>query len=244
MTNNKVYFVSAGPGDPELITVKGMNLLKKADVVLYTGSLVPESVLGWVKDDCIVRSSQGMKYDEIFSFIKDNVNKGIFVRLHTGDVSIYSTLAKQIHFLRSIGVDYEVVPGVTSALGAAASMGIEYTIPGVSQTLILSRVEGQTPNPEPLINILNCKKSSLVFYLSVTLIHKLVTVAINEAGYDKNTPCSIIEKATWDEERIITGTLGNIEEKLSNTEIKGLALVLVGDYLNQEETEESHLYNK
>jgi precorrin-4/cobalt-precorrin-4 C11-methyltransferase len=235
-----IYFIGAGPGDPELITVKAMNILKKADAVLYTGSLVPREVLSWCKEDALIVDSQGMKYPEIFEFLRTHKDK-VLARVHTGDPSIYSTTAKQIEYLKEQGIEYSVIPGITAAFGAAASLGIEYTIPGVSQTIILSRVEGKTPNPEKLENILACKNSSLAFYLSILLIKKLKKIAL-EMGYSPDTPCWVVEKATWAEEKIYKGTISDIGEQVSH--IKGVALILFGEFLNQKETEESHLYVK
>lgn len=235
-----IYFIGAGPGDPELITVKGMNILKKADAVLYTGSLVPKEVLSWCREDALIVDSQGMKYPEIFEFLSTHKEK-IVARVHTGDPSIYSTIAKQIEYLKEQGIEYSVIPGITAAFGAAASLGIEYTIPGVSQTIILSRVEGKTPNPEKLENILACKNSSMAFYLSILLLKKLKKTAL-EMGYSPDTPCWVVEKATWSEEKIYKGTVSDIGEQVSH--IKGVALILFGEFLNQKETEESHLYVK
>jgi precorrin-4/cobalt-precorrin-4 C11-methyltransferase len=235
-----IYFIGAGPGDPELITVKGMNILKKADAVLYTGSLVPREVLSWCRDDALIVDSQGMKYPEIFEFLNTHKDK-IVARVHTGDPSIYSTIAKQIEYLKEQDIEYSVIPGITAAFGAAASLGVEYTIPGVSQTIILSRVEGKTPNPEKLENILACKNSSLAFYLSILLIKKLKKTALN-MGYSPDTPCWVVEKATWPGEKIYKGTISDIEEQVKH--IKGVALILFGEYLNQKETQESHLYVK
>ncbi len=233
-----IHFVGAGCGDPELITVKGMRLLKEAEAVLYTGSLVPKEVLGWCSEKCLIEDSQGMKYPEIFEFLKTHSNKKC-VRLHTGDPTLYSTIAKQIEFLKSQNIEYDVVPGITAAFGASATLGVEYTIPGVSQTMILSRVEGKTPNPESLENILTCKNSSLVFYLSISLLRKLKKSAL-KLGYRSDTPCWVVEKASWSNEKIYRGTLEDIEDKVSH--IKGIALILFGEFLNQKEKEESHLY--
>jgi len=235
-----IYFIGAGPGDPELVTVKAMNILKKADAVLFTGSLVPREVLTWCKQDAIIEDSQGMKYPEIFEFLTKYKDK-IVARVHTGDPSIYSTIAKQIEFLKEQNIEYSVIPGITAAFGAAASLGIEYTIPGISQTIILTRVEGKTPNPEKLENILACKNSSLAFYLSILLLKKLKKQAL-EMGYNPETPCWVVEKATWEDEKIYKGTISDIETQVSH--IKGVALILFGDYLHQKETEESHLYVK
>jgi len=235
-----IYFIGAGCGDAELITVKGMRILQKADVVLYTGSLVPKEVLSWCRDDAIIEDSQGMKYPEIFAFLEKYKDK-IVARVHTGDPSIYSTIAKQIEFLHTQNIEYKVIPGVSAAFGASASLGIEYTIPGVSQTLVLTRVEGKTPNPESLKNILALKNSSLVFYLSILLLKKLKKEAL-EMGYNEDTPCWVVEKATWEDEKIYKGTITDIHEKVSH--IRGIALILFGDFLHQKESEESHLYVK
>jgi len=153
-----IYFIGAGPGDADLVTIKAQKVLQKADAVLYTGSLVPKEVLTWCKEDALIVDSQGMKYPEIFAFLQKHKEK-VVARVHTGDPSLYSTIAKQIAYLNEEGINYEVIPGITAAFGAAASLGIEYTIPGVSQTIILTRVEGKTPNPESLENILACKNS-------------------------------------------------------------------------------------
>ena len=235
-----VYFIGAGSGDPDLITVKGKNILEIADIVLYTGSLVPKEILKWCREDAIIKNSANMKYNEIFHILEENRDK-IVARLHTGDPTLYSTLAKQIKFLKSKNIDYEIISGVSAVFGAGASLGIEYTITGVSQTLILTRVEGKTPNPESLDNILNCKNSSLVFYLSIRLIDKLTKRAL-ELGYPKNTPCFVVEKATWEDEKIYKGTIETIADMVKD--VKGIALILLGEFLNQEEKIPSHLYNR
>ena len=233
-----IRFVSAGPGDPELITVKGMKALQEAEVVLYTGSLIPKEVLSWCTDDCLIENSADMSYEDIFTFIEKYHTKR-FVRLHTGDASLFSTVAKQIEFLESKGIEYEVVPGVTAAFAAAASVGVEYTIPGVSQTLIISRVEGRTPNPEKLEQLLSNKHSSFAFYLSIGLIKKLRETAY-ELGYAKETPCWVVERASWGDEQVYKATIDTIEDEVAH--IKGVALILFGEFLNQKATVESHLY--
>lgn len=235
-----IFFLGAGPGDPELMTVKGRRILEEADAVLYTGSLVPKEVLSWVNPDACIESSEKMEYDEIFAFLSKYADKNC-VRLHTGDPSLFSTIARQIAYCRTQNLAYQVIPGISAAFGAAASLGIEYTIPGVTQTLILSRVEGQTPTPEPLENILKCQNSAKVFYLSIKLIDKLKESALR-LGYAPQTPCWVIEKATWPEEKIYKGTIDSIQTQVGH--IKGIALILLGEFLDQEETEESVLYSK
>jgi precorrin-4/cobalt-precorrin-4 C11-methyltransferase len=235
-----VKFVGAGPGDPELITVKGMKALQEAEVVLYTGSLVPKELLTWCSENTLIENSADMSYEDIFLFIKAHSHKK-FVRLHTGDSSLFSTTAKQVEFLRKNNIAFEVIPGVTAAFGAAASVGVEYTIPGVSQTLIISRVEGRTPNPERLQQLLSNKNSSFAFYLSIRLIEKLKSTAYR-LGYSKETPCWVVERATWSDEKIYKGTIDTIEKKVAH--IKGVALIMFGEYLSQQSTVESHLYAK
>ncbi|AFL69403.1 cobalt-precorrin-4/precorrin-4 C(11)-methyltransferase [Sulfurospirillum barnesii] len=235
-----IYFIGAGPGNPELLTLKAHRILQHADAVLYTGSLVPKEVLGWCKKEALIKDSQSMKYPEIFAFLEEHHEKTV-VRLHTGDPALYSTIAKQIAYLKERNIPYEVIPGVSAAFGAAASLGIEYTLPGVSQTLILTRIEGKTPNPEALETLLACRHSSLVFYLSITLLATLKQTAL-QMGYAPETPCWVIEKATWKEEAVYKGCLSDIEEKVRH--IEGIALILLGDFLHQEEREASHLYVK
>ena len=235
-----IRFVSAGPGDPELITVKGMKALQNADVVLYTGSLVPKELLNWCKSECIIENSADMEYEEIFTFMQKYHDKN-FVRLHTGDVSLYSTLARQIAFLEEEQIEYEIIPGVTAAFAAAASLGIEFTVPGVSQTLILTRIEGKTPNPEKLSTLLSNKHSSFAFYLSIRLLDKLKSTAL-KLGYLKDTPCWVVERASWADEKVYKGTISNIEKQVEH--IKGVALILFGEFLHQEPKMESHLYAK
>lgn len=237
----KVIFIGAGPGDPELITVKAKKVLENASIILYTGSLVPPEILSWAPESCEIYSSQDMSYEEIFKFYDKYITENNIIRLHTGDPSIYSTIAKQIEYLTKNNIDYEVIPGITAAFGAAANLGIEYTIPGVSQTLIISKVEGKTPTPEKLENLLKCKNSSHVFYLSAQLVNELVETAL-KLGYSEETQCWIIEKATWPEQKIIKGTLKNILLLAEQNNIKKTALILMGEYLNQQETVESHLY--
>lgn len=242
MSEPKVYFVGAGPGDPELITVKGRRLLESAAAVLYTGSLVPPQMLGWVPDDAVVASSEDMSYDEIFAFLERYAPSGRCVRLHTGDPGLYSTIAPQIEFLRSRSIAFEVVPGVTSAFSAAASLGIEYTIPGVSQSVVLTRFPGKTPNPESMAHIFALKHSSLVFYLSALLAEPLVKTAL-AAGWPTSTPVAVVEKSSWPEQRMIHGELGGLVGMLKWAGIRGTALILLGEFLNQRSSEASYLYS-
>jgi len=235
-----IYFVGAGSGDPKLLTIKAKKLLEKAEVVLYTGSLIPKEILSWINKESLIINSQNLKYKEIFELFLKYKNKK-FVRLHTGDPSIYSTIAKQIEFLKINNIKFKIVPGVTAAFAAAADLGIEYTIPGISQTLIISRIEGNTPQPQNLKSILSLKHSSFVFYLSINLISKLVKCALS-LEYDKKTPVFVVYKASWPDEKIYKGNLSNIEKKVSH--LKGIAVILFGEFLNQKEKYPSCLYNR
>jgi precorrin-4/cobalt-precorrin-4 C11-methyltransferase len=181
-----------------------------------------------------------MSYEDIFAFIKEHHTKN-FVRLHTGESSLFSTTAKQVEFLEKEKIAYSIVPGVTAAFAAAASVGVEYTIPGVSQTLIISRIEGKTPNPESLEQLLSNKHSSFAFYLSIRLVKKLRECAY-ALGYAKETPCWVVERASWPDEKIYKGTIEDIEPKVAH--IKGVALIMFGAFLEQKATVESHLYAK
>lgn len=237
-----IYFVGAGPGDADLITVKGQKILQKADAVLYTGSLIPHELLKWVPRAAKVQSSENMNYNDIVSFLARH-SQSICVRLHTGDPSLYSTIAKQIDFLQKKNIDFEVVPGVTAAFAAAAAMKIEYTLPSVSQGVLLTRLDGNTPNPENLENILSLKHTSLVFYLSAKLSSQLVATA-RKLQISLDTAAAVCYKVSWRQEKIFKTTLKEIPNIFMQEKIKGTALILLGDFLRQEDISESHLYSK
>lgn len=237
----KVYFVGAGSGDPELITVKGKKLLEQANAVLYTGSLIPQELLTWTNKNAVVQSSENMNYNDIIDFL-EQYSKQLCVRLHTGDPSLYSTLAFQVAELKSRNIDYQVIPGVTAAFAAAASMKIEFTIPLLSQNLLLTRLDGKTKNPEPLENILLLKNTSLVFYLSATLSHKLVATA-KKVGYSLATPAAIVYKASWQDEKIFYTKLEQLPNIFKRQKILGTALILLGDFLHKQEHAFSFLYS-
>lgn len=242
---NKVYFIGAGPGDPELITLKGRRLLDSADVVIYTGSLVNPEIL---KDlNAEVHDSAKMNLDEIIETIKNSVNKGeMVVRLHTGDTAFYSAISEQIERLRGLNIEYEVIPGVSSALAGAAILGQELTIPEISQTVIFTRLEGRTPVPETeKLSELAKHKTTMVIFLSVGMIEKVRDELM--LGYAEDTPVVIIEKATWPEQKVVKGELKNIVELVKNANIKKTALIYVGESLRASKKsldKESKLYNK
>ena len=247
MTNkeNKVYFVGAGPGDPELITLKGRRLLDEADIVIYAGSLVNPALLDGIKAE--IYDSAGMTLDEITDIFHSSVKKGqTVVRLHTGDTSFYSAISEQIERLRELNIRYEVVPGVSSAMAGAALLGQELTIPEISQTVIFTRIEGKTPVPETeKLSELAKHKTSMVIFLSVGMIVKVRDELLQ--GYPENTPVAVVEKATWPDEKVIRGTLGNIAKMVNEAGIKKTALIYVGDALRASEEclgKESKLYHK
>ncbi|MDI6735171.1 MAG: precorrin-4 C(11)-methyltransferase [bacterium] len=240
----KVYFIGAGPGDPELITIKGRRLLDKADVVIYAGSLVNPQLLSGLKAE--IFDSSRMNLDEIINIIKGSVDKGkTVVRLHTGDTSIYSAISEQIERLRELKIEYEIIPGVSSWMAGAAILGQELTIPEINQTVILTRIEGRTPVPEKEgLGELAKHRATMVIFLSVGMIERVREELLK--GYPEDTPVVIIEKATWTEQKVVRGVLGDIAELVKNAGIKKTALIYVGEALRASEGslgKESRLYH-
>lgn len=240
-----VYFVGAGAGDPELITVKGRKLLDRADIVIYAGSLVNPALLDGIKAE--IYDSAGMTLDEIVAVIKEGADAGkTVVRLHTGDPAFYGAISEQIERLRELDMPYEVVPGVSSAMAGAAALGQELTIPEVSQTVIFTRIEGRTPVPEKeAIAELAKHRATMVIFLSVGMIGKLREELLKE--YPEDTPVAVVEKASWPDERIIRGTLKDIADKVNEAGIKKTALIYIGEALKASEgamNKESRLYHK
>ncbi len=244
-SSNRVYFIGAGPGEPELITLKGRRLLDEADVVIYAGSLVNPELLTGVKAE--IHDSSGMTLEEIINLIKDSVEKGkLIVRLHTGDTSFYSAISEQIERLRELNIEYEVVPGVSSAMAGAAVLGQELTIPEISQTVIFTRIEGKTPVPETeRLSELAKHKTSMVIFLSVGMIDKVRAELLK--GYSEDTPVVIIEKASWPDQKVVKGTLKNIAEIVKEAGIQKTALIYIGKALRASDKslkKESKLYHR
>lgn len=226
-----VHFIGAGPGDPELLTIKGKRLIDSADVIIYAGSLVNKKVLDDRKESAVVYNSAYMTFPEVIQVMKEAEAKGLSVaRVHTGDPSIYGAIREQMDALDRLGISYEVIPGVSSFLAAAASMKKEYTLPGVSQTVILSRLEGRTPVPEKE-KILSLAKhhATMIIFLSVGKIEVLVQLL--SESYERDTPAAVVYKASWPEEVIVYGTLETIADKVKAAGITKTALVVVGDFL-------------
>ena len=242
MSSVQVYFVGAGPGDPDLITVKGRKMLEEADIVVYAGSLVNPAVLAVTPAGCEIHNSASMTLDEVIAVMKAGVEQGKkVVRLHTGDPSIYGAIQEQIDLLNKLEIRWQVVPGVSSFLAAAAALGQEYTLPGVSQTVIITRMEGRTPVPEKeQIRSLAAHQTTMCIFLSVHMFGELVQELL-DSGYAADTPIAVVEKASWPEQRIFRGTLTTIADQLVAAGVSRTAMVIVGDVLARE-YEQSRLY--
>ena len=229
---SKVHFIGAGPGDAELITVKGARLLREADVVVYAGSLVDLELVKTYAADAQVFDSAGMTLEETTRVLAEAVIAGKkAVRLHTGDPSVYGAIQEQMAELDLLGIDYGVVPGVTSAFAAAATLKQELTLPEVSQTVIITRLAGKTPVPEreKLAEIAKIG-ATLVIYLSVSMIDRVVAELL-EGAYTAETPVAVVAKASWPDEQVVDGTLADIAGKVQGAGIGKQALILVGDVL-------------
>ena len=244
----KVHFVGAGPGDAELITVKGARLLGEADVVVFAGSLVDRELVRLYAPNARVFDSAGMNLEETTSALAQAALDGEkAVRLHTGDPSIYGAIQEQMEELDRLGIGYDVVPGVTSAFAAAATLKQELTLPEVSQTVIITRLAGRTPVPdrERLSEIARIG-ATLVIYLSVSMIEKVVDELLMGA-YTPETPVAVVARATWPDEEVVEGNLSDIASKVKEAGIGKQALILVGDVLrarNEGMRAKSLLYDK
>ncbi|MDR0335308.1 MAG: precorrin-4 C(11)-methyltransferase [Methanomassiliicoccaceae archaeon] len=239
-----VVFIGAGPGDPELLTIKGKRVIDDADVIIYAGSLVNPAVLNSAKPSAEIHNSAYMNLDEVIDVMKKAVAEGKKVaRVHTGDPSIYGAIREQIDRLDELGIDSEVIPGVSSFLGVAAVLKKEYTLPSKSQTVIITRMAGRTPVP-PKEDLFELAKhnSTMVIFLSISFIGELADT-LKKAGYRNNTPVAVVYKATWPDQRIVTGTLDDIAKKVKESKIEKTALTVVGDFLG-DEYELSKLYDK
>jgi precorrin-4/cobalt-precorrin-4 C11-methyltransferase len=241
---DNVYFVGCGPGDPELLTIKAKKIIQKADVIVFSGSLIPSEILKL--------SKKGEKYDasglvreEIFNLLYTNAKAGkLVVRLHDGDPSIYGAIKEQIDNLKNLSIESVVIPGVTAFLASAAELGIQLSLPGVTQTIIVTRAESRTKVPKrERISELAKHQATLIFYLSVHLLSHIVKEA-TIGGYTKNTPAAIIYRASWSDQKIITGTLEDIVIKVRKEKITRTAIVIIGEVINPKTYEYSKLYDK
>lgn len=238
-----VTFVGAGPGAVDLITVRGKALLEKADIVIYAGSLVNAELLSFTKETCEIYNSAKMTLEHVISVMEKGVKEGKqIVRLHTGDPSIYGAIREQMDLLIEKGIEYTVVPGVSSFCGAAAALKAEYTLPNVSQTVILTRMEGRTPVPEKEeISRLAAHKASMALFLSAGMLKELSERLI-AGGYEEETPAAIVYKATWSDQKIVRTSVGKLYCAAKESNINKTALILVGNFLGNE-YERSKLYH-
>ncbi len=239
-----INFVGAGPGAVDLITVRGMELIKNADVIIYAGSLVNPALLEYAGEGTEIHDSAKMTLEEVLDVMIPAYEAGKeVVRLHTGDASIYGAIREQMDELDKRGIPYATCPGVSAAFGAAASLNLEYTLPGISQTLILTRMEGRTAVPElEKIELLASHKASMAIYLSAGMLDELSKRLI-AGGYEEDTPAALIYKATWPEEKKIVCTLGTLASEGEKAGIKKTAIVLVGDAIKTSNYERSKLYD-
>ena len=240
-----VYFVGAGSGAPDLITVRGMRLLERADVVIYAGSLVNPEVLAYAGEECRIYNSAEMTLEEVIGIMRGaEAEEMTTVRLHTGDPSIYGAVREQMDELEKLGIAYESCPGVSACFGAAASLNLEYTLPGISQSLIITRMEGRTKVPEgESMESLAAHGTSMAIYLSAGMIRELGE-RLTKGGYEKTTPAALVYKATWNEEKAYICTVGTLAETAEEYGITKTALILVGDVLLHRDYEKSRLYDK
>lgn len=238
-----INFVGAGPGAADLITVRGKELIERADVIIYAGSLVNPQLLKYAKKDCLIYNSAEMTLEEIISVMLYSEKSGKdTVRLNTGDPSLYGAIKEQTDILKKYNIDYEICPGVSSLFGAAAVLKAEYTVPGVSQSLIVTRMEGRTAVPEKEdISLFAAHNSSMAVFLSADKISELSKKLIN-GGYEPKTPAAIVYRATWDDEKIIKTTVIELAKKAEENNINKTAVIVIGGFL-EDEGERSKLYN-
>ncbi len=238
-----VYFVGAGTGAVDLITVRGMRLLENADVVIYAGSLVNPALLDYAGENCQIYNSAKLTLEEVIDIIKEaEANNKTIVRLHTGDPSIYGAIREQMDQLDKLGISYETCPGVSACFGAAASLNLEYTLPEVSQSLIITRMEGKTSVPEKeSIESFASHGSTMAIYLSTGMLGEL-SKRLVAGGYKLSTPAALVYKATWPEEEAYICTVESLEETAKLHGITKTALVLVGDVISHQNYKKSRLY--
>lgn len=245
MDKVQVYFVGAGPGAADLITVRGMRLIAESDVIIYAGSLVNPGLLSYAKEDAVIHNSAYMTLEDVLAVMKDAAAEGKTVcRLHTGDPSLYGAVREQMDALDEMGISYESCPGISAAFGAAASMDLEYTLPGLSQSLIITRMAGRTAVPEKeSIESWAAHDATMAIYLSTGMLGEL-TERLIRGGYKEDTPAAIIYKATWPEEEFYYCKVSELEKTAADHNITKTALILVGDVIGKHGYDKSRLYDK
>ena len=238
-----VHFVGAGPGAPDLITLRGAELVQKADVVIYAGSLVNPALLGLAKEGCAIYNSAEMTLEQVLDVMREAHGKGLdLVRLHTGDPCLYGAIREQMDQLDKLGIPWDDTPGVSSFCGAAAALGAEYTLPGVSQTVIITRMAGRTPVPEgEELRKMASHGCTMVLFLSTGLLEE-VEQELAAGGYAPDTPAAIVYKATWPEQRVYRCTVSTLAKTARENQVTKTALITIGHFLG-DDYERSKLYD-
>ena len=228
-----VHFVGAGPGAPDLITVRGKQYLEEADVVIYAGSLVNPKLLEYTKDICTIYNSAKMTLEEVIHVIEKAEAEGkTTVRLHTGDPCIYGAIREQMDILDEKNITYDYCPGVSAFCGAASALNLEYTLPDISQSVIITRMEGRTPVPsKESIQSFAAHQATMVVFLSTGMLEELSRRLI-EGGYTADTPAAIVYKATWPEQKVLRCTVGTLEQTAREADVTKTALIVVGEVLD------------
>lgn len=239
-----IHFVGAGPGAPDLITLRGKTFLEQADVIIYAGSLVNPQLLDYAKEDCRIYNSARMTLEEVLDVMfAAEEEKKVTVRLHTGDPCLYGAIREQMDVLDEKGIEYDYTPGVSSFCGAASALNLEYTLPDVSQTVIITRMAGRTPVPEKEeIAKLASHRATMVVFLSTGLLEQLSERLI-AGGYTADTPAAIVYKATWEDEKAFVCTVGTLAETAKKNHITKTALMIIGDVVTHSHYNRSELYN-
>ncbi|WP_394920190.1 precorrin-4 C(11)-methyltransferase [uncultured Robinsoniella sp.] len=239
-----VHFVGAGSGAADLITVRGKKLLEEADVIIYAGSLVNPQLLDYKKDDCRVYNSATMTLEEVLEVMFATEEKGLTtVRLHTGDPCLYGAIREQMDVLDEKKIRYDYCPGVSSFSGAASALNLEYTLPNVSQSVIITRMAGRTPVPEKEeIASFAAHQATMVVFLSTGMLEKLSERLI-AGGYTADTPAAIVYKATWEDEKAFVCTVGTLAKTAAENQITKTALMIIGDVVSHSHYDRSELYN-
>ena len=229
-----VHFVGAGPGAPDLITVRGQRLINEADVIIYAGSLVNPALLEGAKSGCRIYDSAKMTLEEVIDTMRTAEKEGLTtVRLHTGDPSLYGAIREQMDLLTSAGISYDTTPGVSAFSGAAAALNMEYTLPGITQSVVITRIAGRTPMPEKeSIESFAAHGATMVIFLSAGHLEELNRRLV-DGGYASDTPAAIVYKATWPDEKTLSCTVGTLAETAKAHGISRLALIIVGDVASQ-----------
>lgn len=244
MSSPQVYFIGAGPGDPELLTIKAQRLIREADLLLYAGSLVPSQILTWAKEEAEIQDSSGMTLEQTHTALVQAAGRGqMAVRVHTGDPSLYGAILEQMRLLQQEGIAFEVVPGITAAFAAAAKAAVSFTVPEQTQTLIFTRMSGRTPVPEQeRLRDLAAHKCSLAIYLSASLVRNMV-LELQAGGLPDSTPVCIASSIGWPGEDLIWTDLEHLESEVERTGLTRQAVFLVLPGQESKQASQSRLYS-